>query len=114
MLRTISAIAAGMAVWLAAAPSQAQSACPAGFRFLAPTSCVSTRTPGCPRGYHLNPDKTLCLNDTGRGSPTHAASCPPGSTLRANLGCTITRAASCPAGKQINPRNGACVTGLPR
>lgn len=114
MLRAIGAIATGMAVSLAAAaPGYAQSACPAGFRFQAPASCIQTRTPGCPRGYHLNPTKTLCLNNTNRGAPTHAASCPAGATLRANLGCTITRAASCPAGKQIG-RNGACVTGTPR
>lgn len=114
MLRTLCAIAAGMAVSLAAAaPSHAQSACAAGFRFQAPASCIQTRTPGCPRGYHLNPTKTLCLNDTNRGAPTHVPSCPAGATLRANLGCTITRAASCPAGKQIG-RNGACVTGVVR
>lgn len=114
MMRTLFAMATALAVSAAvAAPGHAQSACPAGFRFQAPASCIQTRTPGCPRGYHLNPTKTLCLNDTNRGAPTHAASCPAGATLQANLGCTITRAASCPPGKQIS-RTGACVTGVAR
>ena len=114
MMKTLFAMGAALVVSAAvAAPGHAQSACPAGFRFQAPASCIQTRTPGCPRDYQLNANKTLCVNTAGRRPPTHVPSCPAGATLQPNLGCTITRAASCPAGKQIG-RNGACVTGVPR
>lgn len=114
MLKTICATAAALAVSAAlAASSHAESACPGGYRFQGPASCVETRTPGCPRGYHLNPSKTLCMNDTASGPATRTPTCPAGATLKANAGCTITRPAYCPPGKQI-ARNGTCVTGTPR
>ncbi|MBL8664982.1 MAG: hypothetical protein JNM29_19270 [Candidatus Odyssella sp.] len=114
MSKTLCATILGLAAAAAlAGPAAAQSACPAGFRFQAPASCIQTRTPGCPRDYQLNANKTLCVNTAGRRPPTHVPSCPAGATLQPNLGCTIARAASCPAGKQIG-RNGACVTGVVR
>ena len=114
MSKTLCATILGLAVAAALTePAAEQSGCHAGFRFQAPASCIQTRTPGCPRDYQLNANKTLCFNTADRRPPTHVPSCPAGATLQPNLGCTIARAASCPAGKQIG-RNGACVTGVVR